>query len=149
MMGDQHKMEFTVAMKLPEEKVHIGLARRVCREVLGSFGVGSQDVDDIETVVGELATNAVCHAHDENYTIEIKVASDLAVVTVSDHGIGFSREMIAPPGTLRTGQTGQMERIGGWGIPIVVSLTDRVDFYESKPHGTTVRVEKQLNKEAA
>ena len=140
--GDISEMEFTLSLKLPEEISQIALVRHVSRDVLGSFGVAAQDVDDIEIVVGELATNAVCHAHDESYMVEVRVTGDTAVVTVSDKGIGFIRENLLPPGTLRTNEPG--ERIGGWGIPMVVSLTDQVDFYTNEPHGVTVRATKRL-----
>lgn len=136
-------MEFSISLRLPEEMSRVGMVRRVSRDVLNSFGVSSQDVDDIEMVVGELVTNAICHAHDDAYSIEIAVKGNNAVVTVADYGGGFSPANVPAPGTVRPSE-GEAERIGGWGIPLVTSLMDKVDFLPNEPRGTRVRAEKRL-----
>ena len=137
-------MEWSLSLQLPEEFEHLSMVRRVSRDVLGSFGIRAQDVDDIEALVGELTTNAVRHAHDGSYSVEVALSGDLAVVTVRDQGKGFQRKQVLPPGTERADCQSGEERFGGWGLPMVEMLADRVEFSPSLPHGTTVRAEKRL-----
>ncbi|MBC7808755.1 MAG: ATP-binding protein [Akkermansiaceae bacterium] len=136
-------MQFTLTLSLPEDLSHVALVRHLSRDVLGAFKVFPQDVDDIETLVGELATNAVCHAQGTVFGVEITLSDDMATVKVTDSGVGFTRDRVLPPGTPRTHE-GNGERIGGWGIPMVEMLADRVDYQPNFPHGTIVRVEKLL-----
>ncbi|MBC8136701.1 MAG: ATP-binding protein [Fibrella sp.] len=136
-------MQFILSLSLPEDLSHVALVRHLSRDVLGAFKVSPQDVDDIESLVGELATNAVCHAHGTAFDVEITLSDHVATVKVSDSGIGFARDHVAEPGTVRAHE-GNGERIGGWGIPMVEMLADRVEYQPNHPHGTIVRVEKHL-----
>ncbi len=136
-------MKFNLSLSLPEDLSHVALVRHISRDVLGAFKVRPQDVDDIETLVGELATNAVCHAHGADFGVEITLSDNLATVKVTDTGTGFTRDHVLPPGTARIHE-GDGERIGGWGIPMVEMLADRVDYQPNYPQGTIVRAEKQL-----
>jgi len=137
-------MEFGLSLRLPEERSHIRMVRRMTRELMASYGADDQDIDDIETITGELASNAVCHSHDNFYTLELSVAYSLATIIVRDSGVGFSTEQVPTPGTARWDDSDGKERIGGFGIPMVMKLADRVDFQQTLPHGTTVRAEKRL-----
>jgi anti-sigma regulatory factor (Ser/Thr protein kinase) len=77
-------------------------------------------------------------------------------VTVTDRGGGFPAGPLAPPGTLRSpnpaipdlGREAAIDpfeqRFGGWGLPLVHRLADRVEILPNSPHGTTVRAEKRL-----
>jgi anti-sigma regulatory factor (Ser/Thr protein kinase) len=136
-------MQFTLSLTLPEDVSHVALVRHISRDILCAFKVYPQDVDDIETLVGELATNAVCHAHGAAFDVEITLSDHLATVKVSDSGVGFARDLVSAPGTPRLHE-GDGERIGGWGIPMVEMLADRVDYQPNHPSGTIVRVEKML-----
>jgi anti-sigma regulatory factor (Ser/Thr protein kinase) len=136
-------MQFTLSLSLPEDLSHVALVRHISRDILSAFKVYPQDVDDIETLVGELATNAVCHAHGSVFDVEITLSDHLAKVKVTDSGSGFVREDVLPPGTLRVHE-GKGDRIGGWGIPMVEMLADRVDYLPNHPQGTIVSVEKRL-----
>jgi len=111
---------------------------------MASYGADNQDIDDIETIAGELAANAVCHAHDEFYIMELAIVDSVATVIVTDKGVGFSSEEIPLPGTVRRNESDGEERIGGFGIPLVLTLADHVQFNNTLPHGTTVHAEKRL-----
>jgi len=127
------------------------MVRCVAREVLASFRVDTQDLDDIEALVGELTTNAVRHSGSSaGYQVEVSLSDGAAVVTVTDQGTGFDRASVATAGTERAGDDvgGDAEdgRFGGWGLPLVEALADRVEFAPGKSRGTVVRAEKRLNK---
>jgi anti-sigma regulatory factor (Ser/Thr protein kinase) len=151
-------VDLNLSLNLPEDFSHLPMVRRVTREALGSFGVSERDVDDLESLVGELAANAVRHARSgDSYRIEVALLDHLATVTVSDHGAGFSRDGTAQPGTERRGDpnagggdggNGSGDRFGGWGLPLVEALADRVEYLPNAPRGTTVRAEKRLRRAA-
>lgn len=141
-----NEMQCSLSLKLPEDFSHIAMVRRVTRDVLVAFGVVPQDVDDIESVLGELATNAVRHARNRNYTVDVALSEGKVVLTVSDEGAGFSRDDVAPPGTIRPDGGTEAERIGGWGLPLIEMLTDHVEFLPNVPHGTIVRAEKYISR---
>jgi anti-sigma regulatory factor (Ser/Thr protein kinase) len=134
-----------LSLELPEDVAHVSMVRRVSREVLVSYHASSQDVDDIEVLVGELVTNAVRHAHASRYRVILDLLDDRVVVSVVDDGVGFAREQVPPPGTSRLDAAGE-ERIGGWGLPLIEMLADNVQFLPNDPHGTTVRAEKRLHR---
>jgi anti-sigma regulatory factor (Ser/Thr protein kinase) len=119
------------------------MVRRVTREVLASYHASGEDIDDVETLVGELVTNAVRHSRASHYRVQLDLSGDRATVTVIDDGVGFSREETLPPGTTRTDPSGE-ERIGGWGLPLIEMLADSVAFLPNEPHGTIVRASRQL-----
>jgi len=127
-------MRSYISLFLPEALKHLSMVRRVSREMLDSFGVSLQDIDDIESLVGELTTNAARHARSSFYRVEVELSETQAVVTVSDHGIGFQRSLLPGP----------EGRYRGWGLPLVERLADRVEFLPSLPHGVIVRAEKLL-----
>jgi anti-sigma regulatory factor (Ser/Thr protein kinase) len=137
-------MIMRLKLDLPEDLSFTVLARHLSRTLLEHLEVTVQDVDDIEYVIGELANNAVKHAGDAVFTLELEFYADRAVMSVQDRGKGFTFAEVPPPGTARTDTDGQ-ERVGGWGIPLIMSLADHVQFFRGDPHGTTVRAEKALH----
>jgi anti-sigma regulatory factor (Ser/Thr protein kinase) len=70
------------------------------------------------------------------------------VITVTDNGQGFEMHAVPEPGEMRSDGAGG-ERCGGFGFPLLEGLSDKIDFSSTYPHGTTVRVEKNLRYESA
>jgi anti-sigma regulatory factor (Ser/Thr protein kinase) len=136
-------MELRLTLKLSDDFAQLAVARRVSRDVLSSMCIGPDDVDDIEILVGELATNAARHGHAHWYNVELALRNDIVAVTVTDHGAGFSPELVSHPGTVRMDDDSDGERFGGWGLPLVARLADTIEFTTNVPHGTRVRVEKR------
>jgi anti-sigma regulatory factor (Ser/Thr protein kinase) len=135
---------FCLLLDLPDDAAHLGTVRHVAADLLRSFAVSTQDIDDIEALVGEIATNAVRHAQSHGgYRLVLELTDDSAVITVSDTGVGFSRACVAAPGTLRPDPNGD-ERVGGWGLPLVELLADHVEYVPQEPRGTTIRALKRL-----
>lgn len=142
-------MKLLLSLHLPDDVAHISMLRRISREALTSCKVAARDVDDLELLVGELATNAVIHARAPRYRVDLELYDGLAVVTVSDTGKGFERSAARPPGTRRESDGMDWdgfdgERIGGWGLPLVETLADEVEYLSANPHGTVVRARRQF-----
>jgi anti-sigma regulatory factor (Ser/Thr protein kinase) len=134
-----------LSLDLPEAVAYVTTLRKTCRCLADNLGLSHEDADDIELLLGELATNAVRHAHGDGYRVEVEFTSERALVTVIDRGVGFLPDSQPDPGTTRPDDLGgetHPERFGGWGLPLVRSIADRVEIVPTHPQGTTVRAEK-------
>lgn len=140
-------MILRLSFDLPQAVSYIGHLRRTCRCFLEYLHIGDKDVDDIELILGELATNAVRHAKGiDSYHVAIEFFDDHAVVIVSDNGINGFPPHLYPSGTARADTLSEMgeDRFGGWGLPLIYSIADQVEIMPTIPNGTTVRAEKRF-----
>lgn len=135
-----------LSLCLPEDDSFVGIARFLGRCLLDHMRVCEEDVADLEYVLGELAENVVRHAHsfDHRFRVDMEYYADRVVLTVTDHGHGFSFKDVPAPGASRDDGDGG-ERIGGFGLQMVESLADRVEFVRNDDHGTSIRAEKWLH----
>lgn len=129
-------------LELPEDEHYVSFARHTTRYMLKQLNVAEADVDVVETIVGELCNNVVLHASENTYKVELEYHRDRTVVSVTDEGAGFNTGEIPAPGTLRVDKDGS-PRIGGFGLLMVQSLADRVDFTRIDPKGMRVQAEIQ------
>lgn len=141
-------MTLRLSLNLPEDAAYIRTTRLLSRCLLDDMKVNKATPDDVETVVGELCSNVVSHAHSKakQFVVTLEYYKSQVVITVTDTGQGFVREDMLPVGTSRADGKGG-ERLGGWGLPLLEGLSDKLDFTETDPHGATVRVEKNLHYE--
>lgn len=138
-----------IVLVIPEEHSFIAMVREMGRTLLTHHSTSAQDTDDLEVVVGELCANVTSHAHSESgyYRVTLEHHGDHVVLTVADGGHGFDPEQVPPVGTPRVDGDGTV-RYGGYGLHLVGSLVDRLEFQRSHPCGTTVRAEKRLQDNA-
>ena len=100
------------------------------REHLHRLGVNGELLDDIAIALTEAVANVVRHAYRNgeagSFEVEIAVQDTGIAVTVSDEGCGF----LPNPDS---------EGIG-MGLPLMYSLSDRVDIDGKPGRGTIVRM---------
>lgn len=139
-----------MSFRLPESVQYVAVLRKTAQCFLEGAGVSREDIDDVELMIGELATNAVRHAQSSIYHVELDLFLDRVVITVRDEGVGFSNKSIEPPGERPFDNVYTEEeivpRIGGFGLPMVGSVADQLDISPNQPQGTVVRAEKQLRR---
>ncbi len=138
-------MILRLALELPEDLAYVRITRTLGRALLDFLQADPSDIDDIEILVGELCANVVRHAqsHDGKYQVTLEYFSDHVGIIVKDQGPGFQFKDVPLAGTQRA-DFGGGERIGGYGFHLIQSLSDRLEFYRTDPHGTTVCAEKKL-----
>ena len=136
----------SLTFHLPEALPYIVHLRKTARCLRESLGISIQDTDDLELVIGELATNAVRHARGGDYSVTLEFLTHEASVTVVDSGAGWRTDTIPLPGSSRPDELSDdmAERIGGFGLPLVHSVSDHVEIHPNAISGTTVRVRKVL-----
>lgn len=141
-------MSSQIALTVPEDHAFIAMVREMGRTLLAHHAASAQDIDDLEAVVGELCANVTRHAHSEGgcYSVTLEHLGDRVVLTVADQGCGFDPEQVPAVGSARVDEDGTV-RHGGYGLHLVGSLVDTLEFQRSEPSGTTVRAEKRMRVE--
>ena len=112
-------------------------ARRA-RKALARFAdewLQGTDSSDFETAVGEALANAVEHGKCSYLTVDCVYAQEKLVAEIAQNGRGFQ-----PPRGRRAPAQGSDR---GYGLFIMHSVLDRLEFYEN---GTRVRLVKRAPK---
>lgn len=152
----------SIAFDLPDTLSHLTYLRNKVRALLAHLDVTRQDIDDLELIIGELATNVIRHAQSGTYQVTLTFSEGNVQVQVMDKGRGFSPDTVSEPGTPRPEELPELyeavqvkaetaepnERIGGFGLPLVRSLTDQLAITtNTQPaYGTTIRATKRLQR---
>ena len=146
----EYPMILRLTLDLPEDTAYVSMTRHLSRSTLEFLQVTERTTDDVQFIIGELCDNVILHAESQEgrFQVVLEYFADRVVVTVEDKGGGFSFADVPPPGTMRRDKNGQ-ERVGGFGLPIVQKLSDRIDFRRADPQGMMVQAEKQLDYQSA
>lgn len=125
-------------MTFASEPRHIPVIRSQVRRFLRATGFSAEEVNDIETAVGEACTNALKHGSPRGSLDSIRIkcmASERMLITeISDNGYGFDVETTPLP-------TPSIMTEGGMGILLMRALMDDVEFEFDQ--GTTVKLAKR------
>jgi anti-sigma regulatory factor (Ser/Thr protein kinase) len=143
-------MILRLSLDLPEDATYVRTTRLLSRCLLDDLKVSRTTTDDVETIVAELCANVVRHARSKetHFLVTLEYFKPQVVITVTDAGEGFGQEDVLPVGMTRPDFDGG-ERLGGWGLTLLEGLSDKINYTVTEPHGTTVRVEKNLHYETA
>jgi len=152
--GREADMILKLSLDLPENEAYVRITRLLGRTLLEHLQVVEKDVDDIELVVGELCTNVLRHAQSDKgrFRVLIEYHHDRVAVTVEDNGKGFSFRDVARSGEIGSERFDTLtggDRFGGFGLHLVNSIADQLEFHRTDAHGATVRAEKQLHYKTA
>ena len=139
-------MTLRLSLQIPLDAGYIRTTRLLSRCLLQDMNVSSPIIDDVETIVAELCANVIFHAQSKatHFLVTLEYRKPQVIITVADEGEGFAQADVPPAGTSRPDGTGG-ERYGGYGLSLIEGLSDKLDFTATDPHGTTVRVEKNLH----
>jgi diguanylate cyclase (GGDEF)-like protein/putative nucleotidyltransferase with HDIG domain len=141
-------MILKLALDLPDDGVYVPLTRHFGRVLLEYLKVVRDDIGAVDMIVTELVSNVIRHAHSSSgrFQIVLEYYAQRVDITVIDAGQGFMFRELPEVGTVRPDIDGGM-RLGGFGLPLLDSLSDCLEFYRTDPHGTTVCAEKHLRYE--
>ena len=131
----------SVELKIPStlgcEKYAMDLATSLAKQV----GLSADRIADLRTAVSEACTNAIEHGHQErerHKVVLLMSTTDSALeVSVRDHGMAFEVPDEAPD--LSAVIEGE-KRARGWGLFLIRSLVDEVEFKPLPKGGNVVRM---------
>jgi anti-sigma regulatory factor (Ser/Thr protein kinase) len=108
------------------------------RERAEIAGLTEATADDLLLAVSEACANAVLHSGSREFDVEWREDPRIVEVEVRDHG-AFRRRVRVP----------SVDKPGGFGIPLMTALADRVEIIEGTPAepGTRVRLTKRRSNE--
>lgn len=118
-------------MVFPARAEVLSDVRAFVAEAAARVGAGEDEVRELVLAVSEACANAVIHANGTRIRVEISFTSGRLMISVRDEGRFLS---------------GARPR-SGYGIPIMVSLTDELVITGGSPErpGTEVRLVKRLD----
>jgi hypothetical protein len=64
-----------LSVQLRDDAAHVPMLRRMSRDALCTSGVERRDVEDLEVLVAELATNAIRHARAPSFLVDLEPGS--------------------------------------------------------------------------
>ena len=112
----------SVSFEIPRDPTAPGLARDAIER---SGDLAPDVVPDVKLLVSELITNSVKYGGDGAVTLKVDAAGPRRLrVEVTDQGAGFVPVARNRPAT----------EVGGWGLHLVQTLSDRWGVYEGSTH---------------
>jgi serine/threonine-protein kinase RsbW len=116
-------------LQLPSNTDFLDLIRDFISKLSGYAGFDEENVYKISLAVDEACTNVIRHAYDQGdaqiIDIEAKISNGQFTVIVSDTGKGFNPDEVGEPNLqdfiLR-------HKVGGFGLYLIKTLMDKVDF---------------------
>ena len=130
-------IELAIPSRLGLEQVAIDVAASVAK----LMGFSEDRIEDVKTAVDEACINAIEHGNQQNADVKVLVeliAEDNKLqVDIHDRGKGIRGEIQKPDiDVLVTGK----ERTRGWGLFLIQSLMDEVEFDWNPETGGVTRM---------
>ena len=127
-------MNGTAGRTFPAKAESLPDARAFVRERAAASGLSEATTDDLLLAVSEACANAVLHSGSEEFEVEWRDGARVIEVEIRDRGTFRRRVRVA-----------SVEGPGGFGIPLMTALADRVEISEGTPGdpGTRVRLTKR------
>jgi anti-sigma regulatory factor (Ser/Thr protein kinase) len=116
-------MPSTVTFDIPRDATAPGAARRAIERL--NDRVAPDVVPDVKLLVTELITNSVKYGGNGAVTLKVEYEDPRKLrIEVIDQGVGFVPVARDRPAT----------EVGGWGLHLVQTLSDRWGVYEGSTH---------------
>lgn len=123
---------FTLNVKaIPAKLSHV---RKFIREICNSYNIGKSECEDIVLAADEAMTNVIMHGYsredqergEADITVRLKIIKTGVIrFEMLDRGIRFTGKHVDRPDIM---QNIRGEKVGGFGIYIIHSIMDRVNY---------------------
>jgi anti-sigma regulatory factor (Ser/Thr protein kinase) len=116
--------------------------RQFVRDLAQAYPFSQDDLERIETAVGEAVLNAVRHGSplgpENQVTVHSSCNESGLIIDISDEGRGFNPEEVKKPDPYQL-------QSSGYGIALMRGMVDEVTFSRNEKGGTTVRLFKRFS----
>jgi serine/threonine-protein kinase RsbW len=141
---NNQKIEKELRVKSTTE--NLGQIRDFTRSVAVQSGFSEESVDKIALAVDEACTNIIKHAYkyspEGDIVINIKVADNKLIVSITDFGLDFDPNLVPVPDIKKYYQ---QHKVGGLGIYLIKKLMDEVKYNPAVDNKNQVVLVKYLN----
>jgi len=131
----------TIQLQLPSRLGYERVAMDAAGAAAKLMGFHISRVEDLRTAVSEACINAMEHAHQYNATMKVVVAlvigSSSLQIDVADQGKGMPESVESPDLTKKF--SGE-QTARGWGVFLIKSLMDEVQFNVRSEMGNVTRM---------
>jgi serine/threonine-protein kinase RsbW len=134
-----------IRLELPTFFKNELVAEATVRQIAELSGFSEEQIEEIETALGEACINAIEHSKVKEMKIHISFIpkdSYLSII-VEDRGVGFNPDDMATP-KISEKMKSMYKR--GWGLMLIERLMDEIVFDESFTEGTRLSMKKYLEK---
>ncbi|MEA2286464.1 MAG: serine/threonine-protein kinase RsbW [Solirubrobacteraceae bacterium] len=116
-------MATSVSFDIPRDPTAPSLARRAIERLEDT--IAPDVIPDVKLLVSELITNSVKYGRDGEVTLKVEAEDPRRLrIEVVDQGVGFVPVARDRPAT----------EVGGWGLHLVQTLSNRWGVYEGSTH---------------
>ncbi len=126
---------------------NISLARNIVGAFVMKFNPLMSELNDIKTAVSEAVTNSIIHGYNEDTSKEVEIHCEnndkKVIITITDTGKGIDDIDKARMPLYTTGD--EFER-SGMGFTVMEAIMDKISVISKGDEGTTVILEKDLNR---
>ena len=132
-------------LSIPSSTRYLGQVRRFVEMHARDADLADEAIEQFKIAVDEACTNVIKHAYKGDDTQQIDLAviveDDRVTVRIRDAGRSFQQEFYTSPDIFELAES---RRAGGFGVHIMRSLMDRVE-YSSSGNTNEVRLTKFRN----
>lgn len=134
-----------IRLELPTFFKNELVAEATVRQIAEISGFDDEQIEEIETALGEACINAIEHSKVKEMKIHISfIPKDSYLsITVEDRGKGFD------PGSIKQPEISEKMRSiykRGWGLMLIERLMDEIEFDSSFTDGTRLLMKKYLER---
>lgn len=142
MAGLNHNHKDTVELKIPCKAEYVRTVRTLVADIADTVPLPLAAIEEVKIAASEAVANIVRHAYNGSETAGPIYVSCIRkgrklVVEIVDWGIGFSVPSFDIPAVPDVG------REGGYGIILIRSLMDSVEYWSKPNVGTKIRMVKE------
>lgn len=144
---EEYLNEKTVEVILPNEMGYERVAMACSASFANIFGLAPERIEDLKTIVGEAAINAMQHGNkgrpDARVSVTLKYEDDAINVWVMDEGDGI-KQLLPDPNIERI--IDNLDPPIGFGTFFIKKLADRVEFNETTDKGIALKMVIKIKK---
>ncbi|MCX6151449.1 MAG: ATP-binding protein [Ignavibacteriales bacterium] len=133
-------------IKVKSTTDNLGMIRDFTKSIASQTGFTEEVVDKIALAVDEACTNIIKHAYkfspEGDILINIKVAENKMIVSITDYGLDFNPSIIPVPDIKKYYQ---QHKVGGLGIYLMKKLMDEVRYNPNTGNKNQVVLVKYLS----
>ncbi|MBI2572167.1 MAG: ATP-binding protein [Candidatus Schekmanbacteria bacterium] len=142
-MGDTWtERDMSIRVELPTVFKNELVAEAVARQVAELSGFSEEEIEEIETALGEACINAIEYSKcfNDYFTVTFTATENFLQISVEDKGEGFSPEEVDHNPTISSKLNSEYKR--GWGLMLIEQLMDEIQISQAEPSGTKVEMKK-------